>query len=100
MVNLSVTHLGLFCLGNSWLPISLFIFKFKPTNIAGGTNQPAELVIDHVIPISGDFSISIALSKRNTIDLRHPSSPLTRNQPKTGARLSTSFEHHHPPFFL
>jgi len=61
----------------------LFVFKFKPTDGTGGTNPSAELVIDHVVPIVGEFSISVALSKRNTIDLRSPSSPLTMNQPRT-----------------
>jgi hypothetical protein len=93
-----MSPLGPFRLGNSWFPISLFIFKFKSTDIVEGGNPSAELVIDHVIPISGDFSISVALSKRNTIDLRNPSSPLTRNQPRTGTRLSVSFPHHPPPF--
>ena len=101
MVNFSPSHvppLGPFRPGNSWFPISLFIFKFKPTNGEGGASPSAELVIDHVIPVFGDFSISIALSKRNTIDLRNPSSPLTRNQPRTGTRLSPPFEQHHPLF--
>jgi hypothetical protein len=76
---------GHFRLGNSWFPISLFILKFKPTDGAtGGANPSAELVIEHVLPIFGDFSIEVALSKRNTIDLRNPSSPLTMNQPRTG----------------
>ena len=84
------THrpLGSSRIGNSWFPISLFIFRFKSTNVGEGVNPPAELVIDHVIPIFGDFSIEVAQSKRNTIDLRNHSSPLTRNQPRTGMRLS------------
>ena len=77
--------LGLFRLGNSWLSISLFILKFKPTDGAGGENPLSELVIEHVLPIFGDFAIEVALSERNTIDLRNPSSPLTMNQPRTGA---------------
>ena len=84
--------LGLFRLGNSWLLISLFVFRFKPTDGAGGATSAAELVIDRLIPVVGDFSISVALSKRNTIDLRNPSSPLTMNQPRTGM----PFEHDHP----
>ena len=91
MVNFYPSHmspLGVFRLGNSWFPISLFILKFKPTDGAGGANSPSELVIEHVLPIFGGFSIEVALSKRNTIDLRTPSSPLTMNQPRTGACLS------------
>jgi len=88
MVSTFVTHP--FRLGNSWFPISLFIFRFKSTSGAEGANPPAELAIDHVIPIFGDFSISVALSRRNTIDLRNPSSPLTRNQPRTGTRLPSN----------
>jgi hypothetical protein len=69
---------------HGFLP-SLFVLKFKPTGDgSGGANPSAELVIDHVIPIVGKFSISVALSKRNTINLRNPSSPLTMNKPKTG----------------
>ena len=48
----------------------------------------------------GDSSISVALSKRNTINLRNPSPPLTRNQPRTGTHPSVSFERRHPLFFL
>jgi hypothetical protein len=88
--------LGHFRFESSWSLISLFLFKFKPTNGAGGANPSVELVIDHVIPIIGEFSISVALSKRNTVDLRNPSSPLTMNQPRTGMRLSLAFERHHP----
>lgn len=101
MVNVFPSHaspLRLFRLRNSWFPISLFIFKFKSTDGTGGATPSTELVIDHVIPISGDFSISVALSRRNTIDLRNPSSPLTRNQPRTGKRLSVSFEQRRPLF--
>ena len=84
--------LGPFRLGNSWFSISLFIFKFKPTDGAGSVDSLAELVIDHVVPIVGKFSISVALSKRNTIDLRNPSSdPLTMNQPRTGILSSSVF---------
>ena len=92
---------GLFRLGNSWFPASLFVFKFKPTDDRiGGANPSTELVIDHVIPIVGQFSISVALSKRNTIDLRNPSPPLTMNQPKTGLCVYAPFGHERPLFFL
>ena len=90
MVNLFVTYTGFYRVKNSWFPISLFIFRFKSTNVVEGVTPRAELVIDHVIPIFGDFSIEVAQSKRNTFDLRNPSSPLTRNQPRTGTHLSST----------
>ncbi|KAF9788098.1 DNase I-like protein [Thelephora terrestris] len=89
--------LGHFRFESSWSSISLFLFKFKPTNGAGGANPSVELVIDHVIPIIGEFSISVALSKRNTVDLRNPSSPLTMNQPRTELRVTINHGHHLSP---
>lgn len=86
--------------GNSRFPTSFFVFKFKPTDGTRVANPSAELVIDRVIPIVGAFSISVALSKRNTIDLRNPSSPLTMNQPRTGMRLPLPLEHNRPLFSL
>ncbi|KAF9653656.1 DNase I-like protein [Thelephora ganbajun] len=71
----------------------LSIFKFKSTNGTGGASPSTELVIDHIIPIFGDFSILVALSKRNTFDLRNPSSPLTRNQPRTELRVTINPGH-------
>lgn len=59
---------------------SLFIFKPKIAR----NGSVSDLLVEHVIPVVGDFSISMAQSRRNTIDLRNATPALTLNQPRTG----------------
>jgi hypothetical protein len=41
-------------------------------------------VVEHVIPIAGDFSISTAQAKQAMIDTRHLSTTLASNQSRSG----------------
>lgn len=74
----SVTSLS--CVLRAHTVKSLFIFKPK----LSPNGSVADLLIDHVFPVVGEFSISMAQSRRNTIDLRNATPALTLNQPRAG----------------
>ena len=66
---------------------SLFIFKpdLQRMRVAEG-----RLVVEHILPIVGEFYINMAQPRRNTIDLR-ANTTSALNQPRTGNVLLRAF---------
>lgn len=70
------------------LYLSVFIFRPDPQRIQYADGR---LVIEHILPIVGEFFMNMAQPRRNTIDLQTDASPAL-NQSKTGISFMASVQ--------
>ncbi|KAF9810224.1 hypothetical protein IEO21_07066 [Rhodonia placenta] len=63
----------------------VFVYKMKPGLRSPLLRSSDNYFLEHAYPIVGDFSMTMAQARRNTIDLRQASAGTALSQPRTGS---------------